>query len=61
MVMENSKSQNDKAQADESKAKTGAIPKEEVKGSDADSAYNEDQEFATPKNSESEKEEHKTG
>lgn len=59
MVMENSKSQDDKAQADESKGKTGVIPNEEVNGSDADSAYNEDQEFDKPNTSESENKQHK--
>lgn len=48
------------AQTDESKGKIGVIPEEEVKGSDADSAYNEDQEFTTPKTSEAENEQQKT-
>jgi len=57
--MEVSQSKKDKAQADESKGKAGVIPKEEVKGSDADSAYNEDQEFEKLKRSEPENEKDK--
>lgn len=57
--MENSKSQSDKAQAEESKGKTGIIPNQDVKGSDADSAFNEDQEFEKPKTSDSENEKDK--
>lgn len=49
MVMRNNKSQSDRKKSASSDGKTGVIPKDQITGSDADLAYDGDQEFVHAK------------